>query len=235
VTVDRIELTIDRSGELVDRNAVTVDRIEPTIDRSGESVDRNAVTVDRNAVTVDRNALTVDPEQVPTGASWRSIGRSCEAIGEVLSMTDRNEPPIANAGSVTPPSQIFQASRGEAVHAAGMSTALVRVLRAPKTSLLKRWFGHAVAAIIREATHRRALLEQVRLRPGHRILDLGCGAGTFPLFVKRSVPRATVVALDTDEELLELARAKARAQHIDVTFTAVSPRKRSSMRQALIA
>jgi ubiquinone/menaquinone biosynthesis C-methylase UbiE len=96
-----------------------------------------------------------------------------------------------------------------------MSNEFVPALR---FSVLTRLYDRVIAATMEEDAHRRALLAQAGLRPGHRVLDLGCGTGTFALLAKTSIPGATVIGLDADEEALELARAKARAQRVDVAF-----------------
>jgi ubiquinone/menaquinone biosynthesis C-methylase UbiE len=96
-----------------------------------------------------------------------------------------------------------------------MSNEFVPALR---FSVLTRLYDRVIAATMEEDAHRRALLAQAGLRPGHRVLDLGCGTGTFALLAKTSIPGATVIGLDADEEALELARAKAHAQRVDVSF-----------------
>ena len=53
------------------------------------------------------------------------------------------------------------------------------------------------------------LLDQAGVRPGHRVLEIGCGTGNLLLAVKRSQPAATVVGVDPD--LTALARAQRKA------------------------
>jgi len=57
--------------------------------------------------------------------------------------------------------------------------------------------------------HRR-LLDQAALRPGQRVLEIGCGTGNLLLAAKRTQPAAVVVGLDPD--LTVLARAQRRAR-----------------------
>ena len=56
---------------------------------------------------------------------------------------------------------------------------------------------------------RRALLYQAALRPGQRVLDVGCGTGTLATLVKRLHPDVEVVGLDPDPKALARARRKA--------------------------
>ncbi|WP_209306361.1 class I SAM-dependent methyltransferase [Blastococcus sp. CT_GayMR19] len=53
------------------------------------------------------------------------------------------------------------------------------------------------------------LLGQAGVRPGHRVLEIGCGTGNLLLAAKRSQPAATVVGVDPD--LTALARAQRKA------------------------
>jgi len=57
---------------------------------------------------------------------------------------------------------------------------------------------------------RKVLLEQAALRPGHDVLDIGCGTGTFVAMVKRLHPDVQVVGLDPDPKAL--ARAKRKVE-----------------------
>jgi ubiquinone/menaquinone biosynthesis C-methylase UbiE len=56
---------------------------------------------------------------------------------------------------------------------------------------------------------RRGLLDQAQIRPGHRILDIGCGTGSLLIQLKRFSPGTDVVGLDPDPKALALAKRKA--------------------------
>ncbi len=56
---------------------------------------------------------------------------------------------------------------------------------------------------------RKALVDQADIRPGHRVLDIGCGTGTLVVLVKRLHPDVEVVGLDPDPRALFSARRKA--------------------------
>src|SRR5258708_16294929 len=42
---------------------------------------------------------------------------------------------------------------------------------------------------------RRGLLDQAQIRPGHRVLDIGCGTGSLLIQLKRLYPETDVVRL----------------------------------------
>jgi ubiquinone/menaquinone biosynthesis C-methylase UbiE len=91
----------------------------------------------------------------------------------------------------------------------------VAALRFPA---LNRAFDPLVRLTMRESRFKRELLDQAAIRPGQRVLDLGCGTGTLALLAKRAVPEAEVVGLDGDPQILEQARAKAAAAGLGVRF-----------------
>jgi 16S rRNA (guanine1207-N2)-methyltransferase len=66
----------------------------------------------------------------------------------------------------------------------------------------------------------RALVETLELRPGERILDLGCGCGTNGVIAaRRSGPGASVVFVDSNLRAVGLTEQNARANGVD-TFVA---------------
>jgi ubiquinone/menaquinone biosynthesis C-methylase UbiE len=65
---------------------------------------------------------------------------------------------------------------------------------------------------------RRALLDLAPLRAGHRVLDIGCGTGSFVALLKRRYPEVEVVGLDPDPKALARARRKAERAHVSVRF-----------------
>lgn len=72
---------------------------------------------------------------------------------------------------------------------------------------------------MREATFKSQLVAQADLRPGHRVLDLGCGTGTLTVQIKQLQPDAEVVGLDGDGDVLR--RAAAKRERAGVAFDLV--------------
>jgi len=71
---------------------------------------------------------------------------------------------------------------------------------------------------MREDRFKRRLVEQVGLQPGHRMLDLSCGAATLTMLLKQRQPQSTVVGLDGDPVVLARDREKAAEAGVDISF-----------------
>ena len=71
---------------------------------------------------------------------------------------------------------------------------------------------------MREELFKRRLIEQAQIRPGQRVLDLGCGTGTLTVMVKQAHPNSEVIGLDGDPQILEIARHKANRAGASITF-----------------
>lgn len=88
-----------------------------------------------------------------------------------------------------------------------------RYIPALRFDWLTRFYDPILRATLKEDKVKRRLVEQVALRPGHRVLDVGCGTATLTMLLARACPEADVVGLDGDPRVLALARDKiARAR-----------------------
>ncbi|GIG23580.1 hypothetical protein Cch01nite_43040 [Cellulomonas chitinilytica] len=72
-------------------------------------------------------------------------------------------------------------------------------------------FYDSVVALTRERLWRTLTAAYVAPRPDEVIVDVGCGTGSLAVLLARVEPRAHVVGLDPDPEVLEVARRKAGA------------------------
>lgn len=71
---------------------------------------------------------------------------------------------------------------------------------------------------MREKFLKRRLIERAGVRPGQRVLDLGCGTGTLTIMLKRAVPEAAVTGLDGDETVLSIAGSKAAQANLQIDW-----------------
>ncbi|MGM0715399.1 class I SAM-dependent methyltransferase [Brevibacillus parabrevis] len=71
---------------------------------------------------------------------------------------------------------------------------------------------------MQESSFKKRLIQQIQLRSGQRVLDLGCGTGTLTLLIKQSNPNTQVFGLDADPKVLEIARGKNASVGMDIIF-----------------
>jgi len=71
---------------------------------------------------------------------------------------------------------------------------------------------------MQESKFKGHLIDHANLMPGHRILDLACGTGTLTLMIKHAQPKAEVVGLDADPDILAIATAKAEQNRVNLNF-----------------
>ena len=75
-----------------------------------------------------------------------------------------------------------------------------------------------VRVVARERTFKGRLIARLGLRPGDRVLDVGCGTGTLAVMIKRRYPDVEVTGIDSDGDVLERARRKASEAGAQATF-----------------
>ena len=66
------------------------------------------------------------------------------------------------------------------------------------------------------ARARQQMLDRAELRPGERVLDVGCGTGTLLVALGRAHPQVEAVGLDPDPKALARAERKLRRQGLAV-------------------
>jgi ubiquinone/menaquinone biosynthesis C-methylase UbiE len=71
-----------------------------------------------------------------------------------------------------------------------------------------RFFDYA-AALTRERLWRTLTVSYLAPRPGDVIVDVGCGTGSLALLLSHVEPRAQIIGLDPDPDVLAVAQRKA--------------------------
>ena len=83
---------------------------------------------------------------------------------------------------------------------------------------LTRIYDPIVRLTTRETAFKTALVTQIKVGPGDRVLDLACGTGTLAVMVKNAHPKTSVVGIDGDERILVLAKDKADKAKVEIEF-----------------
>ena len=65
---------------------------------------------------------------------------------------------------------------------------------------------------------RKKLFDQASVQPHHRVLDIGCGTGTFAVAIKGWLPSVQVTGLDPDPKALARSRRKADRAGVSIRF-----------------
>jgi SAM-dependent methyltransferase len=73
-----------------------------------------------------------------------------------------------------------------------------------------------VLKLLGSESYYRQLVDQAALRPGHRVLEIGCGTGNVTILIKRLHPGVEVVGLDPDPKALARAWRKAEREALSV-------------------
>jgi cyclopropane fatty-acyl-phospholipid synthase-like methyltransferase len=69
---------------------------------------------------------------------------------------------------------------------------------------------------------RALLLEQAAVRPGQRVLDIGCGTGSLLVLIKRKHPDVEVAGLDPDPRALAPAFSTRHTSRSVIIFSVSS-------------
>ncbi len=65
---------------------------------------------------------------------------------------------------------------------------------------------------MQEKAFKHRLIDVADIQPNAAVLDLGCGTATLTLMLKQEHPSAQVTGIDVDDRILDIARAKIKAQ-----------------------
>jgi ubiquinone/menaquinone biosynthesis C-methylase UbiE len=92
-----------------------------------------------------------------------------------------------------------------------------RYVPAAGRRLFTRLYDPVLALTMRERTFRGRHMEQVLEglpASGSRVVDVGCGTGTFAIALADARPDAAVIGIDGDPQILEVARRKPGAARV---------------------
>ena len=79
-------------------------------------------------------------------------------------------------------------------------------------------FYDLIAKLLGADKARQVLFENAHLHADDRVLDIGCGTGTFVVLLKQTYPSLKIVALDPDPKALARARRKATRAGVPIRF-----------------
>ncbi|HEY8461158.1 MAG TPA: alpha/beta fold hydrolase [Blastocatellia bacterium] len=84
--------------------------------------------------------------------------------------------------------------------------------------LLTPLYDSFVKWFMPESRFKKHLIEQANIRPGQRVLDLGCGTATLTIMIKQAHPNAEVTGLDGDAKILRIARRKVVRAGVEIAL-----------------
>ncbi|MGI0021948.1 MAG: class I SAM-dependent methyltransferase [Nitrososphaeraceae archaeon] len=87
-----------------------------------------------------------------------------------------------------------------------------------KYDWLTSLYDPLIRLVLPESSFKNRLVNQAMINSGERVLDIGCGTATLTLLVKRKHPHATVMGLDADTKVLEIAKTKSVTSNLDIIF-----------------
>jgi SAM-dependent methyltransferase len=99
-----------------------------------------------------------------------------------------------------------------------METSRERYIPALGYRFLTPIYDPIVSLTCREKTFKSQLLSQTDIQHGNFVLDVGCGTGTFAVQMKKTIPKAEIICIDGDLQVLSIARGKARKNDANVRY-----------------
>jgi ubiquinone/menaquinone biosynthesis C-methylase UbiE len=89
-------------------------------------------------------------------------------------------------------------------------------ISALKYNWLTSLYDPLIRWTIQEKKFKAQLVKQSNIKPGQRVLDLGCGTATLTMLVKQVHPESEVIGLDGDERILAIGREKILRSGLDI-------------------
>lgn len=83
---------------------------------------------------------------------------------------------------------------------------------------LTRFYDPVVRLTLKDDAVKARLARELAVVPGMRVVDIGCGPGSFAVRLARESPRVEIIGVDGDAEVLGIARRKAHDAGVDVQF-----------------
>lgn len=93
-----------------------------------------------------------------------------------------------------------------------------RYIPALSVDWLTPFFDPVLKWILHEDIFKNDLVQRADIAPSQRVLDLGCGTGTLTILIKQQQPAATVIGLDGDARVLDLAHTKRERSNTDLSL-----------------
>ena len=94
-----------------------------------------------------------------------------------------------------------------------------------RLSILTPLFDFAMSLIGLGKGFKKDLVAKMGVKDGQSIIDIGCGTGVLAVEAKKMFPRSKVVGIDPDKPALEIAKARAKRENVEVDFTFGSAKK----------
>ena len=91
-------------------------------------------------------------------------------------------------------------------------------IKALRFNWLTKYYDRIVSLTPRETFFKKELIEQSALSDGDIVLDIGSGTGTLAILIKKDNPETQVFGVDGDENILSIARKKAKDKEVQITF-----------------
>jgi ubiquinone/menaquinone biosynthesis C-methylase UbiE len=65
---------------------------------------------------------------------------------------------------------------------------------------------------------RATVIDALELKPGMRLLELGCGSGRLAIQIKRTYPDVEITAVDGNRDIMKVAKNRAGQAGVDIDF-----------------